>query len=162
MREGKVVPRKGQPKGSGGGFGFETSESGFPHSPQNLDPGAFANPQLAHLIFSGAPHSPQNFMPLAFSARVFETAGLAMHRRGLGPPTAIDRLATRIQAMGAHTGKPADTSRRRSLRRSDSGAPYRDSAHEERRCRVWQANAMRKAGGVHGSASRPGGPDDFV
>src|SRR5439155_14376919 len=54
-------------RGSGGAPGFAASASGFPHSPQNLIPGAFANPQLGHFSFSGAPHSPQNFMLLAFS-----------------------------------------------------------------------------------------------
>jgi hypothetical protein len=47
--------------------GFEAGASGFPHSPQNLMPGAFSKSQPEHLSFSGAPHSPQNFMPLAFS-----------------------------------------------------------------------------------------------
>src|SRR5207249_9686509 len=53
-------------RGSGGAPGFAASASGFPHSPQNLIPRAFANPQLGHFSFSGAPHSPQNFMLLAF------------------------------------------------------------------------------------------------
>jgi hypothetical protein len=48
-------------------LGAGASESGFPHSPQNLIPGAFSKPQPGHVSFSGAPHSPQNFMPLAFS-----------------------------------------------------------------------------------------------
>jgi hypothetical protein len=73
--------------------GFETSASGFPHSPQNLVFGAFSNPQLAHLSFSEAPQSPQNFMPLAFSK---PQAGQRMDGPEAG--STVDRRATSIQA----------------------------------------------------------------
>src|SRR3974377_98143 len=54
-------------RGSGDGPDFEASESGLPHSPQNLILGAFLKPQIEHLAFSDAPHSPQNLMRLAFA-----------------------------------------------------------------------------------------------
>src|SRR5262245_4171084 len=69
-----------------------------PHSPQNLIPGAFANPQLGHLAFSDAPHSPQNFMPLAFSK---PQAGQCIDGPG-GPPAPIDLPGTTVQARTLH------------------------------------------------------------
>jgi hypothetical protein len=43
-----------------------------PHSPQNLRPGVFGDPQLGQLTASLAPHSPQNLRPGSFSALQLE------------------------------------------------------------------------------------------
>ena len=72
--------------------------SGFPHSPQNLMPGAFSKPQPEHLSFSGAPHSPQNFIPLAFSK---PQAGQRMDGP-VGPASTVDPRPARFQATPAY------------------------------------------------------------
>jgi hypothetical protein len=42
--------------------------SGVPHSPQNLDVGGFAVPQLGHVAARREPHSPQNLRPASLTA----------------------------------------------------------------------------------------------
>jgi hypothetical protein len=53
-------------------LGAATSVKGLPHSPQNLRPGVFGDPQLGQFTASRAPHSPQNLRPGSFSTLQFE------------------------------------------------------------------------------------------
>jgi hypothetical protein len=44
------------------------SVKGVPHSPQNLSPAVFAEPQLGQVTASRVPHSPQNLRPGSLAA----------------------------------------------------------------------------------------------
>jgi hypothetical protein len=46
-------------------------ESVVPHSPQNLTPGVFADPQFGQVTTRRVAHSPQNLRPTSFSVPQF-------------------------------------------------------------------------------------------
>ncbi len=50
-----------------GGAGVSVPESAFPHSPQNLVPGAFGYAQYGQVSASCVPQLPQNLRPDSFS-----------------------------------------------------------------------------------------------
>jgi hypothetical protein len=47
-------------------------DSAMPHSPQNLNSGAFSNPQRGHGVRIADPQLPQNFIPGGFSVLQLE------------------------------------------------------------------------------------------